>query len=121
MFDARIQVLCLRCNEKFLVLASEQGHVVECPNCSGFVDVPNLGNPDPATVEDEERQLIEYNRQLEEYARQSEESVRQMKEAARQQEESARQQVRFGELLSRFEQVIDKLANVVERMNESSR
>lgn len=107
MFDARIQITCLGCNEKFLVLATEQGHVVECPNCSGFVDVPNLSRPETVAAEDEDRRLAEYARQFEENARQL--------------EENAKQQVRYAQLLDRFEEVIGKLANAVERMNETKR
>ena len=98
MFNARIQVTCLGCNEQFLVLASEQGHVVECPNCAGYVDVPDLSSLGATAAQAEERRLAENARQI---------------------EENAKQQLRFGQLLDRFEEVIGQLAKVVEQMGHA--
>jgi ribosomal protein S27E len=97
MVPARIQITCQGCNEQFLVLSSEQGHVAECPNCNGWVDVPELG---PST---ESRQLDEY--------------VKANSESARLLEESAKLNSQFGLLLDRFEAIIGQWAKIAEKMD----
>ena len=97
MGPARIQITCQGGNEQFLGLSTEQGHVAECPNCNGWVDVPVLGSS-PATQE------------LEAYAKANAESARLL-------EESFQLNSRYGQLLDRFEAIIGQWAVVAEKLD----
>src|SRR5262249_54883861 len=45
--DSSFSVLCPTCREPFLVQLHCQGQIVQCPNCSGRLAVPVLGEPAP--------------------------------------------------------------------------
>lgn len=54
MADSQIEVTCLTCQKDFRVPSYEQGRVVDCPRCYGFVDVPEDAptSPDVSNTED---------------------------------------------------------------------
>ncbi len=72
MSNAKIQVACPGCEHAFSVDPAQQGTVVECPECRGYVDVPELGR-EPTTAEVEEVAFLRVKdlqeRQSEQYQR----------------------------------------------------
>lgn len=133
MAEVRIEVTCPGCQKAFLRPADEQGQIAECPNCGGWVDVPEVGRP-PTTAEVNDAATA---RSAREYDLQLQENARQIAEAARLQEITARQSVqlqrsldrrerqdeqmdellqRLGRLLSRWEQLADQMGRAIEQL-----
>ena len=80
MAEARIQMQCEGCGKTVTFPATELGTVQECPECGGYLDVPELT-----------RVPTVYDQQTDAYARQSEETDRQLRRSGEQQEETERQ------------------------------
>jgi len=119
MAAALIQLPCEGCGNTVSFPASVVGSVQECPECGGYVDVPELTRT--YTPEDEhskwyERQLREIDRQHDQYARQLEQAARQLD---LRDELDARSKVILGQVVNlvgrwealagRFERALDKL------------
>lgn len=133
MSSVRLEVTCPGCAEGFHVLTSEQGSVVACPHCAGWVDVPDVNSNHTGSPEREyERQRAEYERQQEDYKKQQEENVRQMEEAARQQklsalqmehgqrqiEERDRQDAKWNDSLIVFERLLARWDELADRASQ---
>ena len=89
MVEARFQLTCPGCEHEFLVSMSQSGEVIACPECAGWIDVPDVRDLSP--IAENEKLSAEYDRQQEEYDRQQAISKRQIEEAERQQTESRSQ------------------------------
>lgn len=83
---------------------AELGTVQECPECGGYLDVPEFT-----------RVPTVYEQQTDSYARQSEENERQLRESAKQQEQSQRQLDRGDRLAAIEENLLDRASRLLER------
>jgi Zn-finger nucleic acid-binding protein len=119
MVEARIEITCPGCNKPFLVPADEQGKLADCPNCLGWVDVPELGRS-PTTAEVDEaaalRSAREYDRQMAENARQIEQSQRALDKRDQQDAQFDRLLDRMETVISRWERLADQMGHVIERL-----
>ncbi len=115
MSEARIEVTCPGCVKPFHVPSAEQGKVVDCPVCGGWVDVPELGRP-PTTAEVDEaaaaRSAREYEWQMAENARQIEQSQRAL-------DHRDQQDARFDQLLDRMDAVVGRWEQLADRMGRA--
>ena len=108
MAEARIQMECEGCGRTVTFPATELGTVQECPECGGYLDVPELT-----------RVPTVYDQQTNAYDRQSEETERQLRRAAAQQEETERQLRCSGEQQEHAQQQLatrDRLDSLEERL-----
>jgi uncharacterized Zn finger protein (UPF0148 family) len=104
MAELRVELTCPGCQNTFLRAVDEQGQILECPSCGGWVDVPEIGRP-PSKAEVEEeanrRFSAEYDRQLSENARQIERSKKLI-------EWQEQQNAQFDKLFARADTVLAK-------------
>ncbi|MFO1004745.1 MAG: hypothetical protein U0929_02205 [Planctomycetaceae bacterium] len=132
MSTVRLEVSCPGCEKQFHVLGNEQGKVVECPLCGGWVDVPVIELGEAATAEQEyERQKAEYERQQEEGRKQLDEAGRQQRLSAQQLEHAQRQLERrelddarwrelsnsFERLLARWDEIATQASRVLDKLD----
>jgi Zn-finger nucleic acid-binding protein len=115
MDDVRIELTCPGCEERFLVPATQQGKIVECPSCSGWVDVPEIGRP-PNGFETDVSVTQEQERQWEESARQLAENARQIEQSQRALDHRGRQDARLDEILDRMAAVLGRWESLADRM-----
>jgi Zn-finger nucleic acid-binding protein len=111
MDDARIELTCPGCEEQFLVHASQQGKIVNCPSCDGWVDVPDLRDESVTDPFADEQA-----RQWEEGAKQQAENARQIEQSQRALDHRDHQDARFDELLGRMASVIDRWDSLATKM-----
>jgi Arc/MetJ family transcription regulator len=107
--DVSLQMRCNGCGNTLRFPASTVGTVQECPDCGGYIDVPEIGRP-PTTAEVEEavaaRTAREYELQSQETTRQQAVTAKQIEQAQRALDRRDQQDDRYDELLDRFEGVI---------------
>lgn len=126
MIDAKISFRCPGCDELVSFPGGEAGTIRECPECGGWVDVPELfrqSKDEDALSDESQRQFEENARQLVESARQSAENARliaesskaneewqrQLKQAARYQDQAEETFVRLATLVTRWESLTSQL------------
>jgi hypothetical protein len=107
--DVRLQLRCHSCGHTVSFPASDVGTVQECPECGGYIDVPEIGRP-PTTAEVEdaarERTQREWEFQSQETTRQLRVNAKQLEQAQRTLDRREQQDDRYDELLNRFERVL---------------
>jgi response regulator RpfG family c-di-GMP phosphodiesterase len=119
MNDAKISLRCPGCEELVSFLGTDAGTVQDCPECGGWVDVPELfrspKNEDPL-LKESERQFEESARQQNENARLLAQSInsheeweRQLKQAARYQDQAEETFGRLAALVTRWEILMSRL------------
>lgn len=120
MADIRIQMQCEGCGTTVTYSASEVGTVQECPNCKGWLDVPEI-SPVPTVFE---QQTEEYDRQMHETARQQQIVAVQLEYAQRQIEKRDQLDVaeeailtRAALLLDRWEILVGQMEQMLQRMD----
>ncbi len=104
MAEAWIQMRCDGCGNKVTFPAVDLGSVQECPECGGYVDVPELTRA--PTVFDEQTNA---------YARQSAETDRQLLRSGEQQEQTQRQLDQYDRLATLEEQLLQRAAGLIDR------
>jgi ribosomal protein S27E len=123
----RIQLQCDGCGHTLSFAASEVGTVQECPECGGYIDVPELGRP-PTTAEIDEasraRTAREWELQSQETTRQLAINAKQIEQAQRALDRRDQQDDRYDQLLNRFERVLalweelaEQVGRIIERMD----
>jgi hypothetical protein len=107
--DVRLQLRCDSCGHTVSFPASDVGTVQECPECGGYIDVPEIGRP-PTSTEVEEaaraRTQREWEVQSQETTRQLEVGAKQLEQAQRALDRRDQQDDRYDELMNRFERVL---------------
>jgi Arc/MetJ family transcription regulator len=104
------------------------GTVQECPECGGYVDVPEIGRP-PTTAEVDEaaraRTAREWELQSQETTRQQAINAKQIEQAQRALDRRDQQDDRYDELLNRLERVLarweqlaEQAGRVIEQMSQ---
>lgn len=119
MADARIEVTCPGCTKPFHVPPDEQGKITECPNCRGWVDVPEFGRPPTLAELDDaaaRRNAMEYERQTAEAGRQLAATAQQVEQTQRILDKEDEQNARLDRLLDRLEAVIGQWEQLAARM-----
>jgi hypothetical protein len=117
---------CDSCGNSLSFPPTDVGTVQECPECGGYIDVPELGRP-PTTAEVEEaaasRAAREWELQSQETTRQQAVSAKQIEQTQRALDRRDQQDDRYDELLNRLERVIglweqlaERAGGVIERM-----
>ncbi len=118
MDDVKISFRCPGCEELLGFPGTEAGTVQDCPECGGWVDVPELvrspKNSDPLYGESQ-RQFDENARLLAAYARQNEENARLLIEGAKSHEEWQRQLRQSAKYQDQAEETFERLASLVTR------
>ncbi len=125
MSMAKISFRCQGCEEFIGFPGTDAGTVQECPECGGWVDVPELVRSreleDPHFKESA-RQFEESARQIEENARllevsnkSHEEWVRQLKQSAQFQDQAETAFGRFASLVPRWEELTGRFEKVLKR------
>ena len=123
MSEPQIQTSCEGCGATVTMPASQIGTVQECPQCGGYIDVPEITRV--PTILDQ---------QTERYELQAQETDRQLEVAKRQQEQNqhlldrydriaTRQDAiwdRAGELLDRCQALADRFERVLSKMEHQS-
>lgn len=132
MSAVRLEITCPGCSKTFHVLDAEQGTVVGCPECAGWVDVPLVTPGRIETAEEEyERQRLEYERQQEEAKKQLDEAGRQQRLSAQQLEHSQRQleqrdiedarwnalSISFEHLLAKWDEIANRASQVLDKLD----
>lgn len=112
MDDVRLELICPGCSGRFLVHAKQQGKVVECPSCTGWVDVPEIGRLPNGFERDFDG---ESTRQWEESARQLREGAKQQEQARHALDRGDRRDVRYEEQIERMDSLIARWENLTER------
>lgn len=119
VMEARIKVTCAGCEKPFDVPSVDQGGIVECPNCGGWVDVPELGARTSTAEMDKavaHRNFLEYKRQEAEAARLLTESARRIEQAQRDLDLWEARRDSRGRWLDALEAVIDRWERLASRM-----
>lgn len=123
MIDAKISFRCPGCEELVSFLGTDAGTVQDCPECGGWVDVPELlrasktddqshDRIDPQS-EETARQFAENARLLAESGKLHEEWLRQLRQAASYQDQA---EVTFGKLamlVIRWESLTSRLEKML--------
>jgi predicted nucleic acid-binding Zn-ribbon protein len=116
--DVRLQMRCDSCGKTLDFPATTVGTVQECPDCGGYIDVPEIGRP-PTTAEVEEaiaaRTARERELQSQETTRQQAATAEQIEQAQRALDRRDQQDDRYDKLLDRFEAVIVRWEQLVEQ------
>lgn len=118
MAETRIQMQCEGCGKTVTFPAADLGTVQECPECGGYLDVPELTRV--PTVYDQQtdayaRQSEETDRQLRRSGEQQEETERQLRQAAKQLEQYQRQLDQRDRLTALEEQLLERAARLLDR------
>jgi hypothetical protein len=118
MAEARIQMKCEGCGKTVTFPAADLGTVQECPDCGGYLDVPELTRV--PTVYDQQtdaytRQSEETERQLRRSGEQQEETERQLRLTGQQQEQTQRQLDQRDRLAALEEQLLDRVIRLLDR------
>jgi Zn-finger nucleic acid-binding protein len=131
MSDAKISFRCPGCQELIGFPGEEAGTVQDCPECGGWVDVPELSRltrMNGPFSEQNDPLVAENARQFEENARLQEMSGSSHIEWRKQLEQSARYQdhaeavfERFAALMSRWEELTARLERVLMRSESAEK
>ena len=117
MSDLKLTFRCEGCGSTITFPAYDAGMIGECPECGGWVDIPEATRRDPSesqtTLASAQEELN--RRDFEECVRQRVEVARQIKLTDRQQEWTRQNLERESVLLVRREEIIDREARLVER------
>jgi hypothetical protein len=109
---------CEGCGHTLSFAASEVGTVQECPECGGYIDVPEISRA-PTTAEIDEvarkRNAREWELQSQETTRQLALSAEQIEQAQRALDRRDQQDDRYDELLNRFERVLARWEQLAEQ------
>lgn len=130
MQDVKITMLCPGCDERIGFPAIEAGTIQDCPECGGWIDVPELTRSHEIadSYQDENaRQYAESARQLEANAKLIDRSEKSHAEWERQLAQSAQfHEVveasfhRFASLITRWEEMTARLERAAQRLEEKS-
>ena len=126
--DIRLEMRCEGCGHTLSFSTSDIGTVQECPECGGYIDIPEVGRP-PTNGEIE---AAARTRTAREWELQSKETTRQLDLTAKQIEQTQQaldrrdaQDVRYEEILDRLEQLLafweqlaERAGRVIDRMKE---
>ncbi len=122
MSDAKISFHCPGCQALVSFPGDEAGTVQDCPECGGWVDVPELSRSPSLTDphhEENARLFTERARQFEETARLIELSKSRHQEWKRQLEQSARYQDCAEEVFERFAALISRWEGLTTRFEKA--
>jgi hypothetical protein len=107
--DVRLELRCEGCGHRVGFPTSDIGTVQECPECGGYIDVPEVGRP-PTGAEVERaaraRTAREWELQSRETTRQLDVTAKQIEQAQRTLDRRDQQDDRYDELLDRFEHLL---------------
>jgi len=117
MRDVKLASRCEGCEATITFPASEAGMIRECPECGGWVDVPEATRRDPSQTQHTWAGVQEElnKRYFEESVRQQSETARQIEIADRHQEWSRQDLERESASLARREELLEREARLVER------
>ena len=104
MAEVRIQMECEGCGKTVIFPGKELGTVQECPECGGYLDMPELT-----------RVPTVYDQQTDAWTRQSEETDRQLHRAAQQQEHAQKQLDKRDQLDLQEEQLLQRATQLLAR------
>lgn len=97
MADSRVQMKCDGCGKTVSFPANQQGTVQECPECGGYIDVPEITDAP-----------LGWAQMGEAYTRQSLQNQRQVGRVGAQQDETDRQLRRGDEQQEHFQRQLDR-------------
>lgn len=121
MSDVKISILCPGCEERIGFPGHDAGTVQACPECGGWVDVPELSRSselkDPYHDESV-RQFEENARLLVRSDKSHEEWDRQLKQSAKYQADAENAFGRLAALVTRWEALTGRLERVIQRIEE---
>jgi Zn-finger nucleic acid-binding protein len=119
MSDVKISFLCPGCDERLGFPGTDAGTIQECPECGGWVDVPELTrspNLDHPYAKEQDRLWADAVRQNEDNDRliqmsrtNHDEWKRQMEQSARYQDQAEDTFRRFASLVARWEGLTDRI------------
>jgi hypothetical protein len=117
MRDIKLTFRCEGCESTITFPASEAGMIRECPECGGWVDVPEATRRDPSEAGPTWQSLQEElnKRYLEESLRQQAEIARQIDERDKDYELSRRNLERESAYIVRREELIERETRVIAR------
>jgi Zn-finger nucleic acid-binding protein len=118
--DVRIELVCPGCGVQVFAAVSEQGKIIDCPSCYGWLDVPEIGRP-PTAVEIDEaaaaRTAREWELNTQESSRQLRVNAQQLEQAQQALDHRRKQDARFDSILVRADEVISRWDQLAERMD----
>jgi hypothetical protein len=131
MSHVKISLRCPGCDEVIAFPGSEAGTVQDCPECGGWVDVPELTRSprgDDPYVNAQEQLWTEAHRQnaendalIEKSKIAHEESRRQLEQSARFQDQAEASFHRFASLIERWEGLTDRFEKLLNKQDPDMR
>jgi Arc/MetJ family transcription regulator len=118
--DVRIELICPGCGQQVFAAVSDQGRIIDCPSCYGWVDVPEIGRHPTALEVDEAaaaRTAREWELQTQQNARLLAISAQQLEQAQRALDLRDKQDSRIDAIIRRTDEVISRWDKLAQRMD----